>query len=307
MEFGTQADWKVDGEDAKRILRRAWDLGINFFDTANRYSRGRSEEIVGEFFRGWRDEGVIATKVRNAMGSGVNEVGLSNKHVRWQIRESLRRLQTDYVDLYQIHEWDPCTPIEETLAVMNDLIREGSVRYIGASNTWAWQLAKALYTSDMNGYPRFVSMQNLYNLLYREDEREMNPFCTEEGVALLPWSPTAGGILSGRYLKDGRIATAETDNSRVAPGSVVHKRYAGSSENDEIVRRVIETASNKGVTPVQISISWLLSKGVTSPIVGTTKVAHLEEFVESTNINLTSEETRYLEEPYPRSRFIGWD
>jgi aryl-alcohol dehydrogenase-like predicted oxidoreductase len=159
----------------------------------------------------------------------------------------------------------------------------------------------------MKGYPRFVSMQNLYNLLYREDEREMNPLCTELGVALLPWSPTAGGILSGMYFKEGRIVTTDSDNSRVAPGSVVHKRYAGSLENDEILRRVIETAANKGVTPVQISISWLLSKGVTSPIVGTTKIAHLEEFVESTNVKLTSEESRYLEEPYPRSRFIGWD
>jgi aryl-alcohol dehydrogenase-like predicted oxidoreductase len=307
MEFGEGADWKVGGDVANQVLKRAWDLGINFFDTANRYSMGKSEEILGRFLKGSREEAVVATKLFNPMGSGPNQRGLSSKHVHWQIGESLRRLQTDYVDLYQIHEWDADVPIEETLSSMNDLVRNGRVLYIGASNVWAWQLAKALHTSDARGYARFVSIQNLYNLLYREDEREMNPFCAAEGVALIPWSPTAGGILSGKYFKDGRIVTTEKDNSRVAPGGIVHARYVGREGNDDIMKRVLELSGSKGIKPSQLAISWLLHKDVTSPIIGTTKLEHLEELVDATQVGLSPKDVAYLEEPYRPSRFMGWD
>lgn len=298
MTFGNQSNWMVDGESAKVVLKRAWDLGINFYDTANVYSRGRSEEILGEFLRGSREDAVVATKVYSPMGELVNQRGLSSKHVHQALGESLRRLGTDYVDLYQIHRWDYDTPIEETLSVLSGLVATGKVRYIGASSMWAWQFAKALYTSDIKGYARFVSMQNLYNLLYREEEREMNPLCAAEKIALIPWSPTAAGILSGRYFEGGRIVTTEKDSSRISPGSMTHSRYVGKPSNDEIVRRAKEVAANKGATATQIAIAWLLYKGVTAPIVGTTKVEHLEEFVGSLEVKISPEEAKYLEEPY---------
>jgi aryl-alcohol dehydrogenase (NADP+) len=298
MSLGNQADYMADGEAAKQVLGRAWDLGINFFDTANVYSKGKSEEILGEFLSGSREDAVVATKVRSEMGLGVNQKGLSRKHIMWQAKESLRRLKTDYIDLYQIHRWDYDTPPEETLSAMTDLVRNGEVRYIGASSMWAWQFAKALYTSDMKGYTRFVSMQNLYNLLYREEEREMIPLCKAEGIALIPWSPTAGGFLSGRYFENGRLVTTEKDNSRVAPGSFGHARYVGKPHNDQIVGRLVEVAKRKGVTPNQLALAWLLFRGVTAPIIGTSKVQHLEEMVESVTVKIPEEEAKYLEEPY---------
>ncbi|MDA4114735.1 MAG: aldo/keto reductase [Thaumarchaeota archaeon] len=302
MTFGNQSDWMVDGEGAKTVLKRAWDLGINFYDTADVYSQGRSEEILGEFLKGAREDAVVATKVFNPMGDGVNRRGLSSKHIHHGMGESLRRLGMDYVDLYQTHRWDPDTPIEETLSVLSELVEGGKVRYIGASSMWAWQFAKALYTSDMRGYARFVSMQNLYNLIYREEEREMNPLCAAEKVALIPWSPTAAGILSGKYFEDGKIVTTEKDSGRVSPGSMAHSRYVGKPASDEIVRRVREVAGQKGSTPAQIAIAWLLYKGVTSPIIGTTKVEHLEELVGSLDVKVSAEDAKYLEEPYlPRS------
>jgi 1-deoxyxylulose-5-phosphate synthase len=305
MTFGNQAGWMVDGEDAQRVLKRAWDIGINFFDTANTYSKGRSEEILGDFIQGRRDDVVVATKVYSQMGSGVNQQGLSSKHIHWQLRESLGRLRTDYVDLYQTHRWDYDTPIEETLGTLDRAVKDGKVRYIGGSSMWAWQFAKALYTSDLKGYARFVSMQNFYNLLYREEEREMNPLCAAEKIALIPWSPTAAGILSGRYFENGKIVTKENDNGRVVPGSMAHERYVGRPGNDEIMRRVIELAANKGATPVQLSISWLLYKGVTAPIIGTTKVEHFDELVESLNVKITAEDAKYLEEPYVPQKVSG--
>ena len=302
MSFGTEAKWMVDGDDAKRVLRRAWDLGINFFDTANVYSKGRSEELLGEFLAGSREDAVVATKVRGEMGPGVNQKGLSRKHIRWQAGESLRRLKTDHVDLYQIHRWDYDTPIRETLSTLTDLVRDGSVRYIGASSMWAWQFSKALYTSDMEGYARFASMQNLYNLLYREEEREMIPMCSSEGIALIPWSPTAGGFLSGKYIEDGRLVTSEKDSTRVAPGSAGFARYATRPENAIIVKRVVELAERKGVSPNQVALAWLLQKGVTAPIVGTSNVTHLEDMVGSLSVKISDDEGRYLEEPYlPRA------
>ena len=289
---------EIDG--ARKVLKRAWDLGINFYDTANVYSKGRSEEILGDFVSGYsRDEFVIASKVYNSMGAGVNHSGLSRKHILWQISESLKRLRTDYVDLYQIHRWDYDTPIEETLSTLTGLVHDGRVRYIGASSMWAWQFAKSLFLSEMHGFEKFKTMQNLYNLLYREEEREMIPLCLAEKVSMIPWSPTAAGFLSGRYFSGGKITSSETDSSRVSPKSFSYKRYAGRSANDEIVRRLIEISESKGAKPAQVAIAWLLSKQVVAaPIVGTTKVEHLEEFVGSLEVKLTAEDAKYLEEPY---------
>ena len=300
MSFGNSADYMVEEEQAKRVIGRAWDLGINFFDTANVYSQGRSEEILGNSVKDLgRENVVIATKVFNEMGSSPNAKGLSRKHILWQIDESLKRLKSDYVDLYQIHRWDYDTPIEETLSVLTDLVHEGKVRYIGVSSMWAFQLSKALWVSELNGFERFASMQNLYNLLYREEEREVLPLCREEKIAVIPWGPTAGGFLSGKYYANGRLATSEKDYSRVAPGSFGYDRYVGKGGSDEIMKRVMEISTKKGVTPVQIAIGWLLSKKeVTAPIIGTSKVEHLEEFVGSLGVKLSEEETKHLEEPY---------
>jgi aryl-alcohol dehydrogenase (NADP+) len=298
MSFGNEADWMVDGDGAKQVLKRAWDLGINFFDTANVYSNGRSEEILGEFLGGSHEDAVVATKVRGEMGPGANQKGLSRVHIMWQVDQSLRRLKTGYIDLYQIHRWDYDTPIEETLSTLTDLVRNGKVRYIGASSMWAWQFAKALYTSDMKGYARFVSMQNLYNLLYREEEREMIPLCRAEGIGLIPWSPTAGGFLSGKYFENGRLVTSEKDYQRLAPGSVGHSRYVGKPQTDLIVGRVVEVAKRLGATPNQVALAWLLRKGVTAPIIGTSKVQHLEEMVGSVDVKVSDGDAKYLEEPY---------
>jgi len=305
MTFGNSQSWMVEEAGAGPVLKRAWDLGINFYDTANVYSQGRSEEILGNFLKGSREDAVIATKVFNAMGEGINQRGLSSKHIHWQLGESLKRLGTHYVDLYQTHRWDYSTPIAETLSTMTDLVKGGRIRYIGASSMWAWQFAKALYTSDINGYARFVSMQNLYNLVYREEEREMNPLCADEKVGLIPWSPTAAGILSGKYFEDGKIVVAPDANGRVAPGSMAFDRYVGKPSNDEIVKRTKELAVNKGATPTQVAIAWLLYKGVTSPIIGTTKVEHLEEFVGSLEVKVSPDDAKYLEEPYLPQRVTG--
>ncbi len=233
------------------------------------------------------------------MGPGVNQRGLSRKHIMWQVKESLRRLNTHYLDLYQTHRWDYDTPIEETLCTLNDLVRNGTVNYIGASSMWAWQFASALYSSDLKGYARFVSMQDLYNLLYREEEREMIPLCKAEGIALIPWSPTAGGFLSGKYFQNGKLVATEKDSGRVAPGTMGYARYAGKPQNDQIVSRVIELAKNKGATPNQIALAWLLKKEVvTAPIIGTSKVEHLEEMVGSLNVKLSEDDMKYLEELY---------
>ena len=305
MSFGSGNPWKVDGEDAKRVLRRAWDLGINYFDTANSYSDGRSEELVGEFLAEvGRDDGVLATKVYFPTGPRVNQGGLSRKHILAQAAQSLRRLKTDYLDLYQIHRWDYDAPIEETLSALTDLVRDGRVRYVGASSMWAWQFAQALAVSDRKGYERFVSMQNLYNLLYREEEREMIPLCRSEGIALVPWSPTAGGFLSGKYFSEGKIAATEQDGQRVAPGSMGYRRYV-RADSDVIVRRLKELAQRKGVTPNQVALAWLLGKGVTAPIIGTSKVDHLEELVGAIDVAVSAEDSKYLEEPYaPQSPML---
>ncbi len=307
MSFGNSADYMVEGDEAKKVISKAWDLGINFFDTANVYSSGRSEEILGTGVKDYgRENLVIATKVYNDMGTGPNHRGLGRKHILWQIEESLKRLKMYYVDLYQIHRWDYETPIEETLTVLSELVRQERVRYIGASSMWAWQFSRALHVSETNSLERFVSMQNLYNLIYREEEREMLPLCSAENVGVIPWSPTAGGFLTGKYFADGKITTTSSDYSRIAPGSFGYKRYAGKASNDEVVKRVVEIAKRKGATAAQVAIAWLLTKKeVTSPIIGTSKVAHLEEFVGALDISLDAEDSKYLEEPYQPQAISG--
>jgi len=305
LNFGNERSWMVEYEGARRVFEKAWDLGINFFDTANVYSRGRSEEILGTLLEGRREDAVVASKVFGAMGPGPNDRGLSRKHIMRQVRESLRRLRTDYIDLYQIHRWDYDTPIEETLSVLTDLVREGLVRYIGASSMWAWQFVKSIYISRMRGYEEFVSMQNVYNLLYREEEREMIPFCKSEGVAIIPWSPLAVGVLSGKYLKDGRLVVDDKSLERIRPGTNDYSVYIAPPENAEIVRRVVELAHSKGVKPSQIALAWLFKKGVTAPIIGTNNPEHIEEAVESLEVRLSDEEARYLEEPYKPKPVFG--
>jgi len=245
-----------------------------------------------------RHDVIIATKVYIAIGDKPNQRGLSRKHVLHQIKESLKRLATDYVDLYQVHRWDYDTGVKETLSTLNDLVREGAVRYIGASSMWAWQLSKALYTSELMGYEKFVNMQNLYNLLYREEEREMIPLCRDQNIAIIPWSPTAVGVLTGRYLKEGKLFVSESDIIRLQPDTINYRVYIEPPENVEIVKRVMEVAREKGIKPGQVALSWLYCKGITSPIIGTTKPEHLEEAVSALGIRLTDYEIKYIEEPY---------
>jgi aryl-alcohol dehydrogenase (NADP+) len=302
FSFGHAEPGIIEKEDAKKVIDKALDLGINFFDTSNNYSRGRSEEIVGELLKNVREDVVLATKVYQAMGDKPNQRGLSRKHIMHQVKESLRRLKTDYIDLYQIHRWDHETPIEETLYTFDSLVRQGVLRYIGACNTWAWQFAKALYVSELKGYEKFVSMQNKYNLLYREEEREVIPLCKNQNIGIIPYNPTAMGVLSGRYLKEGKLVVSKSDIRRLQPDLELAPIWYGCfiepPENVEIVTRVVEVAQDKGVKPAQIALAWLFHKGVTAPIVGTTKPEHVQEAVEALNIKLTDQEVSYLEELY---------
>jgi len=299
MSFGNDNDWKLEVEQADPIVKRAIDLGINFYDTANYYSRGRSEEITGELLKDHRDEVVIATKVYFPMGDKPNQHGLSRIHLTEQIEDSLRRLRTDHIDLYQIHRWDYETPIEETLRTLNDFVHEGKVRYLGASSMWAWQFAKALWTSDRLRLERFVSMQNHYNLCYREEEREMIPLCRQEGVGILPWSPLAKGFLSGKYKRGEKPAS-----KRFKSDELLGERFF-RPEDFDVIERVSEVAEEKDVTPAQVAISWLLHKGVTAPIVGPTKTEHVEDAVEAINLKLTGDDMARLEEPYKVHRILG--
>lgn len=291
--------WVVGREEAFKVMERAWDLGVNFFDTANVYSMGKSEEILGEFLQGRREDAVVATKVFFPVGQGPNDRGLSRKHVMRQISESLRRLKTEYVDLYQIHRWDYETPIEETLSTLTDLVRQGRLRYIGASSMYAWQFAMAYYIAEFKGYEKFVSTQTPYNLLYREEEREMIPFCKAHKIAYMAYSPLAAGVLSGRFYRDGKIVVPPEGPGRLtATEFYAYKAYVAPPENAEIVRRVIEVAQSRGVKPAQIALAWLFNRGVDVAIIGTSKVEHLEEAVEALEVKLTSDEMKYLEEPY---------
>jgi aryl-alcohol dehydrogenase-like predicted oxidoreductase len=299
MSFGNSEEWMIEIDKARPIVKRALDLGVNFFDTANVYSNGRSEEIVGELLKDHRDNVVIATKVRLKVGEGPNSDGLSRYHIMDQIKKSLKRLRTDRIDLYQTHRWDYSTPIEETLLALNDLVRQGMVNYIGTSSMFAWQFAKALAASDLLGIARFVSMQNHYNLCYREEEREMIPFCDNQRIALIPWSPLARGFLTGRYKRGGKV-----DTPRYRSDKYFAERFF-KPEDFDVVERAEEIAREKGVTVSQIALAWLLHKGVCAPIIGATKVEHLEDAVSSLDVKLSSDNMKRLEEPYKSHRIIG--
>jgi aryl-alcohol dehydrogenase (NADP+) len=306
MTYGTPEwrDWVLPEEKSRPFIKRALELGINFYDTADMYSLGVSEEVVGRALRDFakRDEVIIATKVFHPVGDGPNERGLSRKHIMDSINASLRRLGTDYVDLYYIHRWDYETPIEETLETLNDLVRMGQVRYLGASSMHAWQFTKALYLADMHGWSRFVAMQNHYNLLYREDEREMMPLCREEGIGVAPWSPLARGFLAGNRKRDERGVTTRDGSDQMA-----HDFYTTDTDSD-IVDRVVESAKQKSVKPAQIALAWLLHQpGMTAPVIGASKMYQLEEAVAATEISLSAEERAYLEELYQPRPVLGYE
>ena len=297
--YGNSAEWMTEKNNARPIIEKAIDLGITFFDTANSYSRGRSEEILGEIVKERRDDLVIATKVCWPMSEKPNDRGLSRFHIMQQIDGSLKRLEMDHVDLYQIHRWDYETPIEETLKSLDDLVRAGKTRYIGASSMYAWQFAKALWTSERLGLERFVSMQNLYNLCYREDEREMIPLCHEEGVGLIPWSPLARGFLTGKYHR-----TETPESARYKSDRFLSQRFF-RPEDFDVLERTAELAKEKDVPVAQLALSWLLHKGVTAPIIGATKVEHVEDAVSALQLKLNEDDIKRLEEPYKPHTVMG--
>lgn len=305
MTYGTPAwrDWVLDEEQSRPIIRRALELGINFFDTADMYSLGVSEEVTGRALRDFarRDEVVLATKVYFAIGQGPNGRGLSRKHIMDAVDGSLRRLGTDYVDLYQIHRWDNETPIEETMEALHDVVKAGKARYIGASSMYAWQFAKAQYTADAHGWTRFVSMQNHYNLIYREEEREMIPFCVDQGVGIIPWSPLARGFLAGN-----RPRETKGDTLRAQTDTYAHSMYY--RDNDyEVVAGLTEVAERRPeAKPAQLALAWLLHRpGITAPIIGASKMSHLEDAVAAEELSLSDEEMGLLEEPYRPHPILG--
>ena len=304
MTYGssTWRPWVLDEEPSRPFIKRALEHGINFFDTANMYSLGASEEIVGRALKDYakRHEVVIATKVYNKMGEGPNDRGLSRKHIFDQIDASLRRLGTDYVDLYQIHRWDHETPIEETLDALNDVVRAGKARYIGASSMFAWQLARALHISERSGWARFVSMQNHYNLIYREEEREMIPLCRAEGVGLIPWSPLARGFLAGN-----RTADKAGDTTRARTDDIAHRMYY-QPDDFAVAERVQQVARDHARKPAQIALAWLLSRpGLTAPIIGASRMEQLDDAVAALEIKMSDDEMKALEEPYRPHPVLG--
>jgi 1-deoxyxylulose-5-phosphate synthase len=304
MSYGQpteQWQWALDEESSRPFIKRALELGINFFDTANVYSRGMSEVVVGKALRDFssRDEVVIASKVYFEMGSGPNDRGLSRKHILSSIDVSLKRLGTDYVDLYQIHRWDYDTPIEETLEALNDVVRAGKARYIGGSSMYAWQFSKALYTSDLHGWARFVSMQPHYNLIYREEEREMLPLCQDQKIAVVPYSPLGRGLLTRKLSKE-RNETLRSQTDALNRG-----RYRGEDDAD-VVQRVSDVAEARGLPMAQVALAWMLSKPlITAPIVGATKPHHLEDAVAALSVQLSPDELQHLEESYQPHPVIG--
>jgi aryl-alcohol dehydrogenase (NADP+) len=305
MTYGSKRwrEWVLEEEEGRPFIRRALELGINFFDTADMYSLGASEEILGRAlkdFGGSRDRVVIATKLFNPMGDDPNQKGLSRKHVRHAIDDSLRRLGTDYVDLYQIHRLDYETPIEEILEALDDVVKEGKALYIGASSMFAWQFAKMLYKADEMGLTRFVSMQNHYNLIYREEEREMIPLCREEGIGVIPWSPLARGFLAGNRRKEDFGETVRSKTDQYAQGM-----YYQPSDF-AVVDRVGEIARARGVPNAQVALAWILQQpGVTAPIVGASKMQHLEDAVAALSLKLDERELQALAEPYQPHKVLG--
>jgi 1-deoxyxylulose-5-phosphate synthase len=303
MSFGDPArgnhPWSLPEEDSRRLIEKAIAAGITFFDTANVYSDGSSEEITGRAVRDFadREDVVLATKVNGRMRPGPNGSGLSRKAIVRELEDSLRRLGTDYVDLYQIHRWDPHTPLEETLEALDAAVRAGKVRYLGASSMWAWQFGKALHTAGEHGWHRFVSMQDHYNLLNREEEREMHPLCADQGIGVIPWSPLARGKLTRDW--DASTERSGTDD--------FGKRLYDQTGDRTIVERVAEVAAERGVPRAQVALAWVLSKPVvTAPIVGVTKDAHLDDAVAAVDLQLTDEEIARLEEPYTPHAVVGF-
>ncbi len=306
MSYGGPSErwqWALDEEHSRPFIQHALELGINFFDTADVYSAGRSEEIVGKALRDFaasRDEVVVATKVHGVMGPGVNDGGLSRKHILSAIDASLKRLGMDYVDLYQIHRWDYETPIEETLEALNDVVRAGKARYIGASSMYAWQFAKALCVSDARGWARFVSMQPHYNLIYREEEREMLPLCRDQHIGVIPWSPLARGLLTRKPSRErNETIRAQTD----AFGKMLYAR----EDDFAVAQRVYELAEARDLPMAQVALAWMLSKPVvTAPIIGATKMNHLDDAAAAVSVQLTPEEIQHLEEDYLPHSVLGF-
>jgi aryl-alcohol dehydrogenase (NADP+) len=304
MTYGTSKwrSWVLDEEPSRPFVRRALELGINFFDTADMYSDGASEEVTGRALRDFarRDEVVIATKVFNPMGDKPNQRGLSRKHILDGIDASLRRLGTDYVDLYQIHRWDAETPIAETLEALHDVVKAGKARYIGASSMYAWQFAQALYLADLHGWARFVSMQNHYNLIYREEEREMLPLCRAEGVGVIPWSPLARGFLAGN-----RTTSKGGDTERARTDGFAHSMYYQGADF-QVAERCAALAKRRGVSSAQMALAWILNQpGVTAPIIGASKMYQLEESAAALALQLDADERKYLEELYQPHPILG--
>jgi 1-deoxyxylulose-5-phosphate synthase len=306
MSYGTSKwrPWVLDEPASQPFFRRAVELGITFFDTADMYSLGVSEEVTGRALKQYtqRDQVVIATKAFYPVGDGPNDRGLGRKHLFHAIDNSLRRLDTDYVDLYQIHRWDYSTPIDETLRALDDIVRAGKARYIGASSMFVWQFVQSLALADHRGWTRFVSMQNHYNLVYREEEREMIPLCRQEGIGIIPWSPLARGFLAGNR---GKADRERGDTTRAQTDAFAHQLYYQDSDF-EIADRCAELARRKGVPPAQVALAWVLHKpGVTSPIVGATKIEQLEQAVGATSVKLEGDEMRFLEERYQPHPVLG--
>jgi aryl-alcohol dehydrogenase-like predicted oxidoreductase len=303
MSFGSpewQA-WTIPEDRSRIIVRRALELGINFFDTADVYSTGLSETILGraltDFAR--RDQVVLATKVNGPMGPGPNDRGLSRKHILQAVDASLRRLRTDYIDLYQIHRWDYDVPIEETIETLHELVRTGKVRYLGASSMFAWEFSRALHAADTHGWSRFVSMQNHYNLVYREEEREMIPLCRHEGIAVLPWSPLARGLLAGTRHRDG-AATLRAKTDEYA------RRLYYEDHDFDVAQCVAELARRRGAAPAEIALAWLLGQpGVTAPVIGATRPEHVEEAVRSLEVKLAPDELELLASRYKPHPVLG--
>jgi aryl-alcohol dehydrogenase-like predicted oxidoreductase len=303
MSFGNNSDrpWVLDDDAAEPIVRAAADGGVTFFDTADVYSAGASEvttgRLLGKMFR--RDDVVVATKVFSPMGPGENSRGLSRKHILSGIDASLERLDMDYVDLYQIHRWDYQTPVEETMEALHDVVRAGKARYIGASSMFAWQFAKAQHVADDHGWTRFVSMQNYYNLVYREEEREMIPQCIDQGVGVIPWSPLARGVLAGSRTREGERRTTRSNSD-------TFQDTLYTAADFDVVDRAGEVAAERGVPPAQVALAWLLHRpGVTAPIVGATRLGHLEDALAAEQLDLGEDEMRRLEEPYVPHPVLG--
>jgi aryl-alcohol dehydrogenase (NADP+) len=296
-------DWALGMDEAREHFALSLEAGINFFDTADVYSVGGSEEITGRWLNEMasRDDIVVATKVHGRMGPGPNRVGLSRKHIIEACENSLRRLKMDYIDLYQIHRWDFATPLEETLEALDSLVHSGKVRYLGASSMAAWQFSKALYTAKEHGWHRFIAMQNHYNLIYREEEREMNPLCIDQGVALIPWSPLARGFFAGN-----RKAGAGSQVTKRAETDEFAQRFYFQDNDFEVAEAVESVAKQRGVSPTQIACAWILqAPGVTSPIIGATKIPHLKELFAAVDITLSAEEVAAVEKPYQPHPILG--